>query len=337
MFEEKKIIFNEKIESFQKIFCLTCNYNLETEDIYCPECGTKTKQEEIECRICNTVNFSDEFCSDCGSNLLPKSCPKCSTETYGDFCESCGVPISDLGQSFLQNSSTIREPETLSMAEANEILESFQTRLSPETKRMQEKMRQRIILQREREIFQEREERIKNYHSSGIKKIEVIQTEEFKKIREQMKTFSGYIKRKVEEKEAEEERERQRLQKIEEAKRAEEARLKRLNRVNGIWVSTIGNACVICEISHLSSTTSGRLTIENSNYEFLDILLVNWNDKTLSFHTDKRFIKCHLSDGRLGNIYFNGRVSDDGESMMGYMTVASGSDERSLQVMFFKN
>ena len=126
---------NQKTE---QQFCPSCQYKIEIDDVFCPECGTKTKQEEIECRVCNTINFFGEFCSDCGANIKPKNCPKCITETYGDFCESCGTPITEIGQAFLQNSATIREPEPLSMAEANEILKSFQIRLTPETKRMQE-------------------------------------------------------------------------------------------------------------------------------------------------------------------------------------------------------
>ena len=313
-------------------FCSSCQYKIETGEVFCPECGTKTKQEEIECSVCNTINLSSEFCSDCGANLQPKSCPKCSTETYGDFCESCGVPVSDLGQSFLQNYTTIREPEPLSMAEANEILNSFQTRLTPETKRMQEKMRQRIILQREREIFQEREERIKNYHSSGIKKVEVLQTEEFKKIREQMKTFSGYIKRKVEEKEAEEERERQRLQKIEEAKRAEEARIRRMNRDNGLWVSTSGGCQITLDILEGASSVNGKLVYIARYNESVDIININWNGVTIDIRTIKTFTKWIAPGWERVNIHFSGRVSEDGEMMTGYISSAENWQE-----VFIKN
>ena len=212
-----------KIDVFNYLKCSRCQSRLESECIYCPDCGSKVNNELISCKACGALNNAEDYCFDCGSVIKSKICSKCNTETYGDFCESCGNAVSDLGQIFLQNSAKIKEPESLSKEEANDILNSFQARLTPETKRMQEKMRQRIILQREREIFQEREERIKNYHSSGIKKVELIQTEEFKKIREQMKTFSGYLKRKVEEKEAEERR-------VEEARQAEEKRIWMMNR-----------------------------------------------------------------------------------------------------------
>ena len=332
MFESQQKNELKQDQKTEQKFCPSCQYKIESDEVFCPECGTKTKQEEIECSVCNTINLSSEFCSDCGANLQPKNCPKCSTETYGDFCESCGVPVSDLGQSFLQNSATIREPEPLSMAEANEILNNFQTRLTPETKRMQEKMRQRIILQREREIFQEREERIKNYHSSGIKKIEVIQTGEFKKIREQMKTFSGYIKRKVEEKKAEEERERQRLQKIEEANRAEEARIRMMNRVNGLWVSTSGRGQVTLEIINGTSSVSGKLFNLHRLSESLDIIQVNWNGKNIEFYTIKIFIKWIAPGWDRINFHFTGRVSDDGEKMTGYLSSAENWQE-----VFIKN
>jgi hypothetical protein len=315
-----------------KQLCPTCQFKLESEDIFCPECGTRTQEEEIECRVCGTNNLSNEFCSDCGSNIIPKICSNCNTETYGDFCESCGVAVSDLGQIFLQNSAKIKEPESLSKEEANDILNSFQARLTPETKRMQEKMRQRIILQREREIFQEREERIKNYHSSGIKKIDVIQTEEFKKIREQMKTFSGYIKRKVEEKEAEEERERQRLQKIEEATRAEEARLRMMNRVNGLWVSTLARGLITLEIVNGALRVSGKKTSSNYIYESIDIIHVNWNGSNIEFYTIKTYIKWIAPGWELVNTHFNGRVSEDGEMMTGYMSSAENWQE-----VFIKN
>lgn len=333
--ERQQDQFKNELKGYHKTekqFCPTCQFKLESEDIFCPECGTRTQEEEIECRVCGTNNLSNEFCSDCGSNLTPKICSKCNTETFGDFCESCGIALSDLGQIFLQNSAKIKEPESLSKEEANDILNNFQARLTPETKRMQEKMRQRIILQREREIFQDREERIKNYNSSGIKKIDVIQTEEFKKIREQMKTFSGYIKRKVEEKEAEEERERQRLQKIEEAKRAEEARIRRMNRINGLWVSTSSGCQITLDIIVGHYNTNGKLFYSHHLNESIDIIHVNWNGSNIEFYTIKTYIKWIAPGWELVNTHFNGRVSEDGEMMTGYMSSAENWQE-----VFIKN
>ena len=197
---------------------------------------------------------------------------------------------------------------------------------------MQEKIRQRIILQREREIFLEREERIKNYHSSGIKKIDVIQTEDFKKIREQMKTFSGYIKRKVEEKEAEEERERQRLQKIEEAKRAEEARIRMMNRINGLWVSTSGRCQITLDILVGNSNINGKLLYSQHKCEAVDIIQVKWSGDTVELFLIKVFIKWIAPGWERENIHFTGRVSEDGEMMTSYISSAENWQE-----VFIKN
>jgi len=333
--ERQQDQFKNELKGYHKTekqLCPTCQFKLESDDIFCPECGTRTQEEEIECRVCGTNNLSNEFCSDCGSNLIPKICSKCNTETYGDFCESCGNAVSDLGQIFLENSAKIKEPESLSKEEANDILNSFQARLTPETKRMQEKMRQRIILQREREIFQEREERIKNYHSSGIKKVEVVQSEDYKKIREQMKTFSGYINRKVQEKEAEEERERQRLKKIDEAKRAEEARIRRMNRINGLWVSTSGRCQITLDILVGNSNINGKLLYSTHKCEAVDIIQVKWNGGTVELFSIKVFIKWIAPGWERENIHFCGRVSEDGEMMTGYISSAENWQE-----VFIKN
>jgi hypothetical protein len=306
-------------------FCPSCQYKIESDDVFCPECGTKTKQEEIECKVCNTINYSGEFCSDCGANLQPKNCPKCNTETYGDFCESCGTPVSELGQSFLENTKTLVQPQSMSSAEADSILQSLQTRLSPEIKRMQEKLRQRIILQREREFSQEREERIQNYKLKGLPKIQTIQSEEIRKIRYQMKVFSGYLQRKKEEKEAEE-------RKIEEARRAEEKRIWVMNRVNGLWVSTSGKCQITLDIIDGTKNINGKLIYIDRLCESIDIIKLNWNGISIDFKTVKTFIKWCDPNWERVPIHFTGRVHEDGEMMTGY--ISSGEN---WQEVFIKN
>lgn len=314
--------FNQQVKEFK---CASCSSNLEKDDAFCPECGTKVVQEITICRVCSTENNSQDFCSDCGANLKPHICTSCNTESFEDFCESCGTAISELGQSFVQNTKTLIQPQVMSSEEADIILKSLQAQLTPETKKMQEKMRQRIILQREREFSQEREERIQNYKTSGLKKVQTIQTEELKKIQSQMKTFSGYIKRKVEEKEAEERR-------IEEAQKAEEARIRMLNRVNGLWVSTVARTSITLDLIEVSNSNVGKMYLVSSVHETIDILKVNWNGNNIEFYTTKTFIKWISPEAYRVNAHFSGRVSEDGEMMTGYMSSAENWQE-----VFIKN
>lgn len=316
---------NQSLEKKQQLagkstFCPSCSFGIDGDDIFCPECGAKVIQESIPCHVCGTENSSQEYCSDCGANLIPHFCTSCNTKSFGDFCESCGTPVSELGHSFLENTKTLVQPQSMSSAEADSILQSLQTRLSPETKRMQEKLRQRIILQREREFSKEREERIQNYKSKGLPKIQTIQTDEIRKIREQMKVFSGYLQRKKEEKEAEE-------RKIEEARRAEEKRIWRMNRVNGLWVSTVARTSATLDLTNASATLSGKLYLFDLHYESIDVVQVTWNGNSIEFHSVKTHIKWISPNVQRVYAHFTGRVSEDGESMTGYMCSAENWQE----------
>jgi predicted amidophosphoribosyltransferase len=238
--------YEKKQNNLGQNICPSCSTNLDLSDSFCPECGTKVNNEVTVCRICGSV-CDGIFCDNCGASQVSKQCGKCNTVTLGDFCEVCGEPLTEIALQFLENRETEGEMEVLSPKEAEEILKDMESLLNPEVKRMQEKMRQRIILEREREYFNQREEKIQAYQSGNRPKIKGIEPEDLKKIQNQMKNFSGFLDRQIQQKQ-EEEKELVRQKKEEQIRIAEEKRLKKANRVNGLWVSTLGDSIITLDL-----------------------------------------------------------------------------------------
>ena len=309
--------------------CPSCNTSLDLSDSFCPECGTKINNEVTVCRICSSV-CDGIFCDNCGASQVSKQCGKCNTETLGDFCEACGEPLTEIALQFLENRETEGEMDVLSPKEAEDILREMESLLSPEVKRMQEKMRQRIILDREREYFNQREEKIQAYQSGNRPKIKGIEREELKKIQNQMKNFSGFLDRQIQQKQ-EEERELVRQKKEEQIRTAEEKRLKKINRVSGLWVSTLGDCIITLDLREAQSG-QGKAYINNLIMETVDILSVKWTGSKIEFHTTKIHVKWILPIWERVKIRFIGHVSEDGEMMTGYLSSAENWQE-----VFIKN
>ena len=202
--------------------------------------------------------------------------------------------------------------------------------LNPEVKRMQEKMRQRIILEREREYFNQREEKIQAYQSGNRPKIKGIKREDLKKIQNQMKNFSGFLDRQIQQKQ-EEERELVRQKKEEQIRTAEEKRLKKANRVNGLWVSTLGDSIITLDLREAQSG-QGKAYINNLIMETVDILSVKWTGSKIEFHTTKIHVKWMIPLWERVKIRFTGHVSEDGEMMTGFLSSAE-----KWQEVFIKN
>ena len=318
--------------NLKKYVCTSCNTNLDLSDSFCPECGTKVSKETSICRICST-NCNADYCDNCGASQISKQCGKCSFESMGDFCESCGEPLTEMAFKFLENNETGEEIEILSPIEAEDILREMESLLSPEVKRMQEKMKQRIILLKESEYFNQREDRIKTYQSGNRPKIKVVEPEELKKIQNQMKNFSGFLERQIKEKEEQErERELVRQKKEEEKVRiAEEKRQKKANRVSGLWVSTLGDSQITLDLREAQSGL-GKAYINNIMMETIDILKVKWTGSKIEFHTTKIHVKWILPFLERVKIRFSGHVSEDGEMMTGFLSSAENWQE-----VFIKN
>ncbi len=313
----------------KQISCYICSTPIEVSDSFCPECGIKINQEVTICKICgNYPNGS--FCDNCGNNQISNQCKKCSTESLNDFCESCGEPLTELATDFMNNQKIEEVSLTLTSIEAEGILKEMESLLRPDVKRIQEKMRQRIILNREREYFQEREERIKLYQSGNRPKIQVIQAEDMQKIQNQMKNFSGYLERQIQKKE-EEDREAIRQKKEENARIAEEKRQKKANRVSGIWVSTSGKSQITLDLRDVQSGL-GKAYVNDIMMETIDILNVKWTGSRIEFHTIKTHVKWIIPLWVRVNIKFTGRVNEDGEMMTGFLSSAENWQE-----VFIKN
>ena len=320
---------DKKQKFLKQNVCPSCNTKIDLSDSFCPECGTKINNEVTVCRICSSV-CDGIFCESCGANQVSNQCGKCSTETIGDFCETCGEPVTELAIQFLEEKDEAEKLEVLSPKEAEEILKEMETLLNPEVKRMQEKMRQRIILEREREYYNQREDRIQAYQLGNRPKVKNIESEDLKKIQNQMKNFSGYIDRQIQLKQ-EEERELARQKKEEQIRIAEEKRLKKANRVSGLWVSTIGNSLITLDLREAQSG-NGKAYINDLIMETVDILSVKWTGSKIEFHTTKIHVKWILPIWERVKIRFTGHVSEDGEMMTGYLSSAE-----KWQEVFIKN
>ena len=320
---------DKKQNNLKQSICPSCSTNLDLSDSFCPECGTKVNNEATLCRICGSV-CDGIFCDNCGASQVSKQCGKCNTETLGDFCEACGEPLTEIALQFLENSESEGEMEVLSPKEAEEILKDMESLLNPEVKRMQEKMRQRIILEREREYFNQREEKIQAYQSGNRPKIKSIESDDLKKIQNQMKNFSGFLDRQIQQKQ-EEERELIRQKKEQQIRIAEEKRLKKANRVSGLWVSTLGDCIITLDLREAQSG-QGKAYINNLIMETVDILNVKWTGSKIEFHTTKIHVKWIMPIWERVKIRFTGHVSEDGEMMTGYLSSAE-----KWQEVFIKN
>lgn len=329
---------NQKIEEFKQLSCPNCSTKVDLSDNFCPDCGTKIFQDVTLCRICG-ADSKGSFCENCGANQISNSCKKCNAKSLEDFCESCGEPLTDVARGFLESQETEEVTEILTPKEADGILREMESLLRPDLKRIQEKLRQRIILQRERDYFQEREKRIQQAASGSRPKIQVFQPEDFLKIQNQMKTFSGYLDRQILKKE-EEEREivRQReaeekkiANQKEEARIAEEKRQKKTNRVCGLWVSTSGECQITLDLREAQSGI-GKAYVSDIMMETVDLLKVKWTGSRIEFHTTKIHVKWILPIWKRVKIRFTGHVSEDGEMMTGYISSAEYWQE-----VFIKN
>lgn len=285
--------------------------------------------EITSCRVCGSETQS-EFCETCGSSQNLNTCKNCNTDSFDDYCEGCGKPLTELAFRFEENKTDTTSLEILSPEEAEEILISMESLLRPDVKRMQEKMRQRVILQREREYFQEREERIQKYNGENRAKVKVASSEEILRIQERMKQFSGYLERERLKKE-EEERRIQRLQKEEEARIAEEKREKKRNRYSGIWVSTTGLEQITLDLREANAGI-GKAYVSSILFDSIDILKVKWSDPYLEFRTTKIHVKWIAPFFKRIKMNFSGRVSEDGESITGILSSAE-----TWQEVFIKN
>ena len=332
--------YQKKRESLKESQCPSCSTNIDFSDRFCPECGFQVLVDESNCRICSGIVVGD-FCENCGVSQEIQVCVKCSTSSVGDFCENCGNPISDLGYQFQNNKHEEGELEILSPLEAQKILEDMDSLLKPDIKKMQEKIRQRVILQREREYFQEREERIRAYNSRSKLKVKEVTSLEYQQIKDRIKNFSGYLEREREKKE-EEEREIKRKQEEElkrvsiekekeDARKAEEKRQKKINRVSGLWVSTVCETLITLDLRDAQSG-SGKAYVSDLFMETVDILNVKWNGSTIDFRTTKIHVKWIVPLFKRIKMKFSGRVSEDGETMTGYV-----ASNETWQEVFIKN
>jgi len=194
--------------------CNSCNNLNEQESKFCAECGTAFEESEKECPQCGEL-ISGIYCDFCGANTEGYICPRCNTRHYTDFCSDCGMVLNNEAAQLLteeskaavENTQELPEEKTVQIVSAiaqlekNSAFEQEQKRIAKD----QEKMRQRIILLRERNYFNEREERIAKMYNqipvSNMKK------EDLSKV----KQWANNLKSFVDEENAKQKKEREEL------------------------------------------------------------------------------------------------------------------------------
>jgi len=141
--------------------CHSCGAEVEIGSDFCGECGEITQFNKIlnnKCPNCGEF-IQGDYCGFCGSSLNGIKCPKCSKINYGDFCSECGTPLSKVALELISDSDE-NSINIISEEESKLIIKDLHSSLSQELKDESEKMKQRIILLREREYFSKREERV---------------------------------------------------------------------------------------------------------------------------------------------------------------------------------
>ncbi|HNN76254.1 MAG TPA: hypothetical protein PKN93_16490 [Leptospiraceae bacterium] len=233
-------------------------------------------------------------------------------------------------------------PAPMSDQEAQGIVQALRSSLSADVLREQEKARQRIILLRERAYSQEREKRIEAFVQANGRRIIQPNRQDLEKAREFAERIGQFVqveKKRIAEEERRErkrrEEEEERLRKIR-AEEAERRRLARLeeerraaqeahwSRVAGIWVATSGTVSGTMQIEQSGTTASGQIHwIQHDGYERVDTFAGKWNGSNISIRSTRMREIWKPPNVIAVNFSYSANVSQDGDSMAGYVQSAA--------------
>ncbi|HOP31383.1 MAG TPA: hypothetical protein PKZ64_17560 [Spirochaetota bacterium] len=327
--EEQQKRFSETAEGR---ICRSCSHINDAEAMFCEECGAGFDSIEKPCPVCGEMN-SGVYCVFCGSNTAGFTCVKCNTLQYTDFCLNCGTPLSDMAREMEKENEEPAELQVMSEQEAHAIIQELNDSLTPEMQKEFEKKRQRLILLKEREYFDEREKRIEDYKSSRGIKVKMLSAEDMEQVKKTVERLRGFVAEeservdevvKVREETArKEEEERQRLEK--------ERREREIynNRIAGIWISTDPRW-----IETMKLTLSGNSLTGSSHWktwgggyrECVFTLAGKWDGNNFQFHSTQ----IRNISGESGHFSFCGTVNASGTVLNGYFI--DNSKERKQQI-----
>lgn len=297
--------------------CSSCGNVNNLDAMFCGECGTGFETVEKPCPVCGELN-SGIYCEFCSANTEGYTCKKCNTIQYTDFCTECSEPLTEMARSFMQESKVVTQVVEMSEQEAFAIINDLTASLTPRMLKEQENKRQRIILLREREYFNEREKRIEEYYSTGTRKVRVINHEEMEAIKKSVERLRGYI---VKEKERIDEE----IRIQEEKERIEKEREMYNNRISGVWVSTAD------WIEIMKINNNGNLLTGNSHWKVYDRECVyslsgSWNGSTFQIKSTH----VRQMHGLSGHFRFFGTVNKLGNVINGYFIDESNTKQQQI-------
>lgn len=257
--KENKIGYTQdKIAEYLK--CERCGHLNDGDSHFCEQCGSNLKKVTKNCPVCGEPTIG-EYCEFCGASIDGNKCPNCNTINYYDFCSQCGKPLTATAEELVfTNASEIPSKGILSDEEVEKVKMKIFSDLSEEMQKQIEKNRQRIILLKEREYFNDREKRIEQYYSfSQMKKIKILNNAEIEKIKESVKRLENYINEDLK------------------------------NIINGTWMYTaIWGYCILKFTYNGNNSITGELFIDCPIGQNVNTITGAFDGKNINFQISKR-------------------------------------------------
>lgn len=316
-FQQQEQPDKEKNKKSQSLTCRECGYENEPESLFCEDCGSNFNQKSRECPICGELN-NGVYCEFCGINIEGCTCQNCKTLQYSSFCSECGEPLNEMAQSFLAESSVTAHMAEMTEQEAFVIMKELNDCLTPQMLKEQENKRQRIILLREREYFNEREKRIDEFYSSQKKKVKTINPQEMEILKKSIERLKGFVKE--EKARVDEEIRIQDERRAEDAKKREKERYQ--DRASGVWIATSGQISAIMKINTNGSSISGIIHMTGLVSERIDTFKGSWDRNSISIKTVSMRTIWSLPEWCPVPVKYIATVNNNGELMNGYMDSA---------------
>lgn len=271
MEEQKKQEFApEKSKSaHQELHCSNCSSVLVEGQQFCSECGASVNSECAPCPVCNEIS-NTSYCNTCGSFKNGYICKNCSNLAYTEFCPHCGEANGQIALQMVQIAELqVNHPPTImAEEEANQYIAELEASMSAEKKAFEKKLRQRAILEKERNYFNEREEKIeksKNY----VRKVNLLNKEDLAKINQIIKSIDRSLGLDQIKSELKEERDRE-LQLQQKNLEIEDEKHRELNAINGIWTNSRNSVSIVIKLSNNNGVLEGQAKLIEGTHERID-------------------------------------------------------------------
>jgi len=298
--------------------CRSCSHVNDVDAMFCEECGNGFESTEKACPVCGEMN-SGVYCSFCGACIEGYTCGGCNSLQYSDFCANCGEPLTDMARDFTLECESGFEAAEMSEQEAASILQELNTSLTPEILRESGKRRERIILLRERDYFNEREKRIEESKTDVGRKVKIITPDEMKIIKESIVRLreSGI---KEAERIEKDQLEAQRLEK--EKTEAERIESEKIRGISGVWINTSGKFSGILKITVSGKNISGTLHWIQRELERIETVSGTIKNNRISIKTVRMKTVWILPGYHNVPFRYSAVLNNSGNQMNGYMNSA---------------